>query len=300
MLPVLFVHGIGIGLYPYTNMLHDIKQSLADSQDGEVGIIALEIMPISFRITHPALSKDDMVAEIQAILKHHGWEKVILVTHSYGSTIATHLINSPSTQKTIGPIVLIDPITFLLHLPDVAYNFTARKPVHANEYQLWYFASQDPGISHTLKRRFFWSENIIWLEQLGQGAPGGERGVTVVMAGQDLIVDTKAVSRYLLSPTRASFRDSSRLNGHSNGEVGGHANGSAENLTIERGSSSKDSTMDVAVSRTNRAKGQWKSLPWKTSGLNLLWFEHLDHAQVFDSAKSRRLVAQAIRRYTES
>jgi pimeloyl-ACP methyl ester carboxylesterase len=84
---VLFIHGIGIGLYPYTNILRDTKQCLGDSEDGEVGIIALEIMPISFRITHEALSSGEMVAEIHKILKHHGWNEVVLVTHSYGSVV---------------------------------------------------------------------------------------------------------------------------------------------------------------------------------------------------------------------
>jgi pimeloyl-ACP methyl ester carboxylesterase len=130
---VLFIHGIGVGLYPDTNFLRDLKSVGRD--DAEVGIIALEIMPVSSRITHPALERDVMVREIRAIIKHHGWSRFILVSHSYGSIISTHLLKSPLTAPLIGPVVLVDPISFLLHLPDVAYNFTARQPVRANEYQ---------------------------------------------------------------------------------------------------------------------------------------------------------------------
>ena len=50
--------------------------------DGQLGIIAVEIMPVSFRITNQALEKDDMCKEIHSILKKHGWEKVVLVSHS--------------------------------------------------------------------------------------------------------------------------------------------------------------------------------------------------------------------------
>jgi pimeloyl-ACP methyl ester carboxylesterase len=134
---VLFIHGIGIGLYPYTNFLRDLNKAgeFGGSHIG-VGIIALEIMPVSSRITHPALEKDVMVREVQAIVKHHGWSKFILVSHSYGSIISTHLLKSPVTAPLIGPMVLIDPVSFLLYLLNVAYNFTARQPVRANEHQL--------------------------------------------------------------------------------------------------------------------------------------------------------------------
>ncbi|KAG8528578.1 uncharacterized protein KY384_006265 [Bacidia gigantensis] len=189
-LPVLFIHGIGIGLHPYVDFLAEPNDSIHTDED-EVGIIALEIMPISFRITTPIPRKEQMRAEILSILKKHEWHKVVLVTHSYGSVIATHLLQTPETASRIGPIVLIDPVSFLLHIPDVAYNFTARPPKSASEWQLWYFASKDPGVAHTLARQFFWAENILWREDLHG------RKVTVVLCGKDLIVDTEAVGRYL-------------------------------------------------------------------------------------------------------
>lgn len=53
-----------------------------DGPDGELGIIAVEIMPVSFRITGGALRKDEMCQEIHCILEAHGWEKFVLVSHS--------------------------------------------------------------------------------------------------------------------------------------------------------------------------------------------------------------------------
>jgi hypothetical protein len=47
------------------------------------------------------------------------------------------------------------------------------------------------GVSHTLSRRFFWSENILWKEDIQC------RRVTVVLGGKDLIVDTEVVGMYL-------------------------------------------------------------------------------------------------------
>ncbi|KAG7100586.1 hypothetical protein HYQ44_019938 [Verticillium longisporum] len=107
-----------------------------------------------------------MCAEIACILNAHGWQRLVLVSHSYGSVVATHLIHAPQTAQKVGPILFVDPVAFLLHLPHVAYNFTYRKPTHANEHLLSYFGAKDMGTSHTLFRRFFWAENILWKEDI--------------------------------------------------------------------------------------------------------------------------------------
>ena len=243
-LPLLFIHGIGIGLYPYVNFLAQInEQACKGGFDEEIGIIAIEIMPVSFRITGSAKSKRQMCLEIQQILDRHGWTKYVLAAHSYGSVIASYLIRGQLSQL-VGPIVLIDPVTILLHLPDVAFNFTYRKPKQANELQLHYFASTDMGVAHTLGRCFFWQEIILWKHEL-RG-----RNVTVSLSGRDLIVNTVTVARYL----------------------------AGEDDLIE---------------------DQWRYRGWKGQGLDVVWFEELDHAQVFDKRKNRQKLVDIVRAYSK-
>jgi pimeloyl-ACP methyl ester carboxylesterase len=191
-LPILFVHGIGIGLYPYVSFLDEInKFDPQAGDDGQVGILAVELMPISFRITGPILNSHHITRQINMILERHGLDKVVLVSHSYGSVVSTHLLQDPITAAKIGPMLFVDPVTFLLHLPDVAYNFTARQPKSTNEHQLYYFASMDMMVAHTLARHFFWAHNLLWKDDL-RG-----RDVTVSLGGRDLIVDTETVGKYL-------------------------------------------------------------------------------------------------------
>ncbi|CAK4030543.1 Hypothetical predicted protein [Lecanosticta acicola] len=254
-LPIVFIHGIGIGLYPYVDFLHDLQSQ--DHQDGQVGILALELMPICFRITHPMPSKDNLCAEILQILRYHNITSFVLATHSYGSVITTHMLSNPTLQPKISSILLIDPVTFLLHTPDVAYNFTTRKPKEANEWQLWYFASKDPGVAHTLGRHFHWAQNALWLEE--ELVPLVRQGlrVTVILSGRDLIVDAEAVGRHLASGASKAGR----------------------------GTMSDD-----------RSDG-WKNEPWQGEGLELLWFEDTDHAQVFDSKTKRKRLLHVVARY---
>lgn len=90
-------------------------------------------------------------------------------------------------------------------------------------------ASKDLGVAHTLARRFFWSENILWKDELG------DRRVTVVLGGRDLIVDTETVGAYLSDADDES-----------------------------------------------KAIGAWKDQKLTGSGLEVVFFPEIDHAQVFE------------------
>lgn len=288
-LPVVFIHGIGIGLYPYTKFLNELNSSAGlESSDlnEQVGIIAIEIMPVSFRLCHPALGRAALCAEIDLILtKHIGPEqKFVLASHSYGTVITTHLLKTPSIAKRIGSVVLIDPVSILLHLPDVAYNFTRRQPKRANEHQLYYFASMDMGVSHTLSRHFFWNENVLWRKDFAG------RKVTVSLGGRDLIVDTESVGKYLAGDKKSL----------SNGHEIGHENGDGILIDLDDTESPSSEEHEEDVDQTPAVvEDEWKSRSWAGDGIDVLWFKDLDHAQVFDKPVTRRMLISAIRSYCE-
>jgi pimeloyl-ACP methyl ester carboxylesterase len=253
--PVLFWHGIGIGLWTYVSFILQIASD-------ESGIIVPEVLPISFRLTDALPPKDELLNSIMIILDHHlGWERFKLVSHSYGSVPTTHMLASPLLRNRIESLVLIDPVTILLHLPDVAYNFTRRRPKRANEWQLWYFACTDLGVAHCLGRHFFWRENILWKEdlllgsreQVRQGMGQDTWTVAVCLSGRDLIVDTASVTQYLT--TRPEIMGNTQATDH-----------------MERGEGGNSDTIEVVV------------------------FPHLDHAQVFDRKKERDRVIELVQR----
>ena len=77
-----------------------------------------------------------------------------------------------------------------------------RKPRQANEYLLSYFGSKDMGISHTLFRRFFWADNVLWKEDISK------HRVSVVLAGRDIVIDTKVIRAYLTGSEDAAIETS--------------------------------------------------------------------------------------------
>jgi len=264
-LPVIFLHGIGIGLWPYVPYLSGLNTRFPE--DENIGIIALEILPVSFRLTDAPLSQTEFISEITLILEEHGWDQFAVVGHSYGTVLAIHMVKSPSLNPRIGSIVLIDPVCILLHLPDVAVNFTRRKPTRANEYLLWYFASMDPGVAHCLGRHFFWKDNIAWKEELleivgQQLIEPKSRKVAVCLAERDLIVDTTTVQQYLVN---------------------------GKNWTSASNSLQQSNSIDTTSSPVSEHGGD-------NNSIEVLWFDGLDHAQVFDKKEATAQIIDLTRR----
>lgn len=199
-LPILFIHGLGIGLWPYLPFFRDLLRA-----DPDVGILALEILPISMRITDPLLSRSATLSSISSILASHGLPRATVASHSFGTVLTAHLLRAPAYAPLVAGALLIDPIPFLLHLPSVAYNFVYRTPRDANEWQLWYFASRDPDIARALARHFFWSQSVLFKEDLEECVKAGRR-VAVVLSGQDQIVDAPEVWRYLTGEDEPTAR----------------------------------------------------------------------------------------------
>jgi pimeloyl-ACP methyl ester carboxylesterase len=265
-LPVLFIHGIGIGLYPYVDTLKAISNQ---ASDGTIGVLAIELLPICSRLTQPILHRAEFLSQITAILDLHGYNTFVLASHSYGSVFSTYMLTSPALAPRISATVLIDPVTILLHMPDVAFNFTVRKPTTANEWQLWYFASKDPGTSHTLGRHFFWNENSLWKARIKELVEGGME-FTVSLASRDLIVDTGAVAKYLLHDD-------------------------VPDPVVE-----ENGQMHMKLETHGEKTGEeWKTKPWQGSGLEVLWCEDLDHAQVFDDERERARLVGVVAEYTK-
>lgn len=249
----------------------------ADCSDGQVGIVILDIMPISFRFTHESLSPEEFVAEVNSIISTHGWEKFVLIGNSFGTALSLQLLKSPVLSDKIADILMIDPVVFLLHCPEMVHNFLRRSPVKASEWQLWYFASADIGASHTLARRFLWSENILWKEDITNDESSltwkttahekERRKWTIILSRDDIIVNGFAVGRYLTRKDGVKALDDDRDVAALKRDV--DAFGSASKALTKN-----KKTVDSSGKRGNN--------------LRVLWFEEVNHAEVFDYKHTRK------------
>ena len=271
-LPIVYIHGIGIGLVAQVGFLRELDKALNEGhpEDGEVGILAIEILQISSRLMTAIPTRAQSLEQLTAILDFHGYDRFVLCSHSYGSVLSTHILNNSALASRVSSTLLVDPVTVLLHMPDVAYNFTVRNPKTAAEWELWYFASKDPCIAHTLGRHFFWSENVLWRDRLTELVRNGMR-VTASLASKDLIVDTESVGTYLMEnqiPDPVFKIDSD----------------GRQHMELQ--------TPDAPIT-------PWKQRPWRGQNLDVMWWEGLDHAQVFDTLDARSKLVDVLIEYSK-
>ncbi|KAE9385853.1 hypothetical protein BT96DRAFT_565286 [Gymnopus androsaceus JB14] len=198
--PVVFIHDRALSLRSL------LKR--ADSNRPRHGHPAHRARPHYYaHYIHAIPPRREMLDALYTTMNSLGISRAVLASHSYGTVIAAHVIRDRDgkpqsiTKPLITGQLLVDPVCLLLHLPNVAFNFLYRVPRRANEWQLWYFASQDPDIAYTLSRCFFWADNILWKDDLVSGVQvAGEVDrpkVAVILSGDDQIIPASAVQMYL-------------------------------------------------------------------------------------------------------
>lgn len=188
-LPVVFIHGIGAGLKIYRDMVTKFCQ-----ENPRSAVYLLEMPAVTMKFTRKLPRKRAYVDAVGSLLKSNGHSQALFAGHSLGTVVTSWIVHlRPDLCRKI---ILIDPVCFLLHLPDVAYNFLYREPVTANHWLYWYFVSNEPGIAWFLGRGFYWFENILWLEEIPKTCD-----LTVFLSENDMIVDIPSVFKYLTGET---------------------------------------------------------------------------------------------------
>ena len=179
--PYVFFHGISHGWWGYVPVIRALSQNrsvvLMDLNTIKIGSLAMK-----------AISPQNYASCVHSILrKHNIVEQVTVYGHSFGSITAGWFIKY--YPQSIQHIILVDPVSVLLCLPDVAVNFLYRIPSTVMEWVIWLAASTEITIAHGLYRHFTWHHNVIWLEELPKHC-----SVTVLACGGDEILSGVAVS----------------------------------------------------------------------------------------------------------
>ncbi|KAF9378357.1 hypothetical protein CPB97_009611 [Podila verticillata] len=203
-LPLVFIHGIGVGLVQY---IHFIAALTTISRP----LIVIEVPYVSNRLVHTdCLTPDQTYFAIERILKMHGHTSATFMGHSLGTMLCAAVCRaSPasSAKSIVAGLILTDPICFLTH-HSIARNFAYRHPSTASQLVMDLFAAREIGTSWYIMRRFCWNQSVMFpiawsrrrqsmLPLQGKLSPVLPKNTRVFLSRNDNLLDMDKVENYL-------------------------------------------------------------------------------------------------------
>ncbi|KAL9932167.1 hypothetical protein V8E36_008939 [Tilletia maclaganii] len=200
-LPILFLHGLGIGIGQYRFFL----RHLVKHKPGAIIVVQPHISAQLFdaNFLRPPL-RDELTRDVEACIKgtrimergagdKEGKEKgMCLISHSNGSMIHGWMLRAmPGTFKRN---VLVDPVCFRMWEGAVCNAFVYRKWKDAIEILLGYIVSRELGVAYTIGRFFRWTDMTLWAHEFEATS---DDQVHVVIAENDMLVDVPGAVDYL-------------------------------------------------------------------------------------------------------
>jgi pimeloyl-ACP methyl ester carboxylesterase len=180
-LPIVFVHGVGVGLVTYMGMIKQFMKL-------DCPIICIELPFISSNIQPVVPRIDDQVQSIENLLNRWGIKKAAFVGHSYGSVVLSWM--AQQAPDRVASLAFLDPVVFMLNLKDILYNFLYR---HEQDGKISDLVGSELYLNNALRRNFWWYRNILWASDMQKA----EIPTLVCLSEKDEIVPVEAVLQHL-------------------------------------------------------------------------------------------------------
>ncbi|KAF9957666.1 hypothetical protein BGZ72_001581 [Mortierella alpina] len=202
--PLVFIHGVGIGLAQYVHLV--IALTFISRP-----LILIEIPYVSSQLFQAGcLTPDESYIAVERILKRHGHPKATFYGHSLGTMLCAAICRASSAtspKSIVAGLMLVDPICFLTH-HSLARNFAYRTPATACQLVIDLFAAREIGTSWYIMRRFTWTESIFFpvawtrrdqkmLPHQGKLSPVLPEKTRVFLSSKDNLLDMEKVAQYL-------------------------------------------------------------------------------------------------------
>ncbi|GAA5911046.1 hypothetical protein JCM8208_003969 [Rhodotorula glutinis] len=196
--PLVFIHGLGMGLAQYTTLV----SVLSKSRSVRNRPILILLQPhISMSIFSPGyldpVEQDDCAAGLDRVLRKHGFDEraggCTVLSHSNGTIVHGWLCKRH--PNLVARSCFVDPVAFQLYEPWVCYNALyapAKKPM---EHLMRYFVMRELGVSFMLSRTFSWTSNLLWPHEIPSHADAHK--TAVFLASDDSILSAERVRVYL-------------------------------------------------------------------------------------------------------
>eukprot|EP00980_Cylindrotheca_fusiformis_P027687 scaffold22210_cov122-Cylindrotheca_fusiformis.AAC.1 len=182
--PIVFVHGIGIGLLTYMHLISYLVKTGRP-------IFLPEIPYVSgFRpwlSSNSVLTPTVVASTLNAMLATHGFSEGVFAGHSYGTSWLSYVCKY--APNAVAALLFLDPICFCLHTPRLTRNFVYNTP---DPGSISYMVRTDMMVNWTIQRAFPWIWIALFVDQI-------EVPCTVFLGDKDALVPADRIEKYFRS-----------------------------------------------------------------------------------------------------
>jgi pimeloyl-ACP methyl ester carboxylesterase len=192
--PIVFIHGLGVGMLPYDKFLTRLVALTDDDSSSLYGrsILCVELHVVSQRLLPPNLHRDDFISEMREIMNGLGYSNGgIMIGHSYGSFAVSWLAQHAS--DLVFALGLFDPACLFLHYPNTLYSILYKTPTNGHERFMHFLIREELFFNAHARRHFFWYANIFFLEDFDTV----NKPTMVLLSDEDFIVPVDNVRKYV-------------------------------------------------------------------------------------------------------
>jgi len=184
MTPIVFCHGIGIGLIYYLPL---IGYLLAQGRPLMLPELTFVTAFRTWQSPNSVLTPQAVASTLTSMLYENGFERATFVGHSYGSAWLSYMCKL--APNVVSALVFLDPICFCLHLPFLTKQFVYQR---ADPGSTSYFVRTDVNVNWAIQRAFPWTRVALFVEQLPPNIK-----VAVFLSERDTLVPTSHIRNYL-------------------------------------------------------------------------------------------------------
>lgn len=252
--PLVFIHGLGIGLVPY----YDFIRRLSRSFSGDLYVPELPFLATAPWESVP--SPREVVAQIQDMLAANKHASAHFAGHSYGTIVLSWMVKmSPSSVLCT---TFMEPAAFLMIKADCLYNALYREPRTCFEMVVRYFCFRELFTVNLICRCYFWELGNCWPEEVRCPA-------VVELAGTDHLIQSVFIKRLLEHENQARKKQAKE----------------AKKLTANDAGtrSACDVRVDAELRSTPRGRSDGKSI-------DIFWCEDFFHGEILARQDSQDIL----------
>lgn len=155
--PIVFCHGIGIGILPYLGFIDRLLELNRPIFLPEIPYVT------GFRTwqninTDSVLPPHSVASNMVSMLANHGFARATFVAHSYGTSWISYV--SKHAPHVLDSAVFVDPICFCLFIPFLTKQFVYHRP---NPGSVSYIIRTDVHVHWTIQRCFPWHQVTLFV-----------------------------------------------------------------------------------------------------------------------------------------